>query len=591
MQHRANNIFDKVNKITRRSFVLISFKILGFLVLISRAVYLQIFKAADYRTLSDKNRINIEPIMPIRGNILDSKGLMLAKNINIYRLVFHKISQAKHNNTIDILAKILSLPNEIIETMLKKIAKIPNKSQIIILEELNWQQVVKIEENLYLLPELKIQNLHVRYYPFGAIFFHLIGFVGKISQKEKKEKLITHDNNFVIGKSGIEKFYEKTLQGNFGWKEIEVNAFSKKLRQISYKPSATGEDLTLTINAELQEFIFNLYKDISGVAIVSDYTNGNIVALVSSPSIDSNIFKSIDSQIWNNILNDQEKPIINRAIQSSYPPGSPFKIITTLAALEWGISPDKVFECTGGLFLGKQYFRCWHKGHGKINMHQALVHSCNSYMFNLVKLMGHQAIIKTAKIFGIGSKTEIDLPFESKGLLPSDSFKKQKFKNSWNSGDSYNLSIGQGFLSATPMQLNTMINTIANNGILYKPKFNANSEPISNRIDIKPEFLKIIKAALNDVINHPRGTAYANRSNYYESRFSGKTGTSQVVGKRGRDKDLNSQNVKRIHRNHALFVGFNQNSIHKYAVTILVEHGGGGSTSAAPIAKKIFEFI
>ncbi|MCF8462689.1 MAG: penicillin-binding protein 2 [Rickettsiaceae bacterium] len=592
MQHPQNNIFDKANKITRRSFIVLFFKIFGFFLLISRAVYLQIFKAGNYLTLSDKNRINVEPITPLRGNILDAKGNLVAKNISSYRLIFYKTSQSRVLQVIDILAETLSLPEEIAVSIRNKIAKPPKNSRTVIIDELTWQQVIKIEENSHLLPELKIENLHIRYYPFGETFSHIVGFVGKISKKEKNQKAITYDNNLVIGRSGIEKFYDQKLRGNFGWQEIEVNAFGKKLRQISYKSSVVGDNLVLTIEPKLQNFIHDLYKGLSGTVIVSDYTNGNIVALVSAPSIDNNIFKKIDTRTWKNILNDQEKPIINRAIQSLYPPGSPFKIITTLAALEAGVPANKVFECTGGVFLGKQYFRCWHKaGHGEINMKDALIHSCNCYMYNLVKLIGYENIIKTARIFGIGSKTGIDLPFEVNGILPNDAFKKSRFRNSWNIGDSYNLCIGQGFLSTTPMQLNVMISAIANNGILHKPKLNMDSTSECVQIDIKPEFLNLVKSALDDVINNPKGTSYASRSNDYNSRFSGKTGTSQVIGKRGQDKDLSSELIARKHRNHALFVGFNQNSKHKYAVTILVEHGGGGAKAASPIAKKIFEFI
>jgi penicillin-binding protein 2 len=446
------------------------------------------------------------------------------------------------------------------------------------------------QENSYMLPGVIVQEAQIRLYLEDFSLSHILGYIGRITEKEKDTLYLTHAVDLNVGKGGVEKIYESPLRGDFGWKEVESNAFGADIRELSYHESKDGQNITLTINKALQQYIYELCKDLVATVVVSEVTNGNIVSLISTPSFDNNkITNSADKSYWKKLSNDPNKPFINRAIQSLYPPGSTFKVVTILAALKAGISKDMIFNCKGKIFLGNSTFRCWNRsGHGPLDMKGALVHSCNCYIYNIAKIIGHDQIIQIAKMLGLGKKSQIDLPFEKEGIVAGIDWKKKITGKSWSLGDTYNLSMGQGFLSVTALQMSSLINCIATKGKIFEPRI-CHDKLISERtIDLPKTYFDFLHDALFCVVNEQGGTAFKNRNYQPSEIFSGKTGTSQVMAKKHDTDDLSSITKPWHHRNHGIFIGFNSNNP-KHSVSIIVEHGGSGSAAAAPIAQKIFQ--
>lgn len=583
-----NHNFDRLEIISRRSFILLATKLLAFLLLICRALYLQIFKSKTYQTLSDQNRINISIITPKRGEILDSSGIKIATNTKTFQVILNKRDTDKTLTILNRVFEVLAMePNT---DIIDKIKNAKQNTNIKIFNSIKWNEMVKLQENSYMLEGVSIQEVPIRLYSPYLSLSHILGYMGKINEAEKEALELTHAADLNIGKSGIEKLYESSLRGNFGWKEVESNAFGADIRELSYYQSTNGQNITLTIDSQIQEYIYELCKDLVASVIVSDITNGNIISLISTPSFDNNkITHSSDKNYWKSLIKDPNKPLINRTLQSLYPPGSIFKIVTILAALRYGIETNTTFNCTGKITLGKSSFRCWnHAGHGLLDMKGSLINSCNCYMYNIAKIIGHNYIVQTSRMVGFGEKTYIDLPFEKDGVVADLSWKKRIMGSSWSLGDTYNLAIGQGFLSATPIQISSYINCIATKGSIFEPRLHNNKIITSKTADIPKKYFDFLHEALFDVVNKQSGTAYRSRNFKDSALFSGKTGTSQVMAKKHEKDDLSAISKPWHHRNHGLFIGFNSIKP-KHSVSVIVEHGGGGSSSAAPIAQKIFE--
>ncbi|MFY9589895.1 penicillin-binding protein 2 [Rickettsia endosymbiont of Halotydeus destructor] len=577
--------------VSRRAFV-IGLGKLGLLSLLGmRMFYLQLIKSEEYKTLSDKNRINFVVIPPTRGRIYDLENNMLATNQACFQLLLDRNSGTNYLNELDLISQILNLSSEKQLLIKQKIKKSGRHMPLMILDQLNWQQVSLIEEQKQKLTSIFIDIGYARFYPFSQVTCHLIGYTGRVNEQEKNEQNIYNISDFNIGKSGIEKYYEDTLQGEFGYKKIEVNAYGKQVREITNVASKPGGDLHLNIDARLQAQIQPHLNQQGCSAIVTDVTNGNILILAASPVFESNNFSKLSENYWNSLNNDPYKPLINKTVQNCYPPGSVFKIITVLAALEAGIKPDKTFFCNGDSMLGTNSFRCWNNhGHGTLDMLGAIKHSCNIYMYELSRIIGSDKILETARKFGFGSKTGIDLPSESSGFVPSKEWKKQKLKSSWTIGDTFNLAIGQGFTTVTPIQLARFITAIANQGKLYTPQI-AKNDPEFQQLDIDLQNIKIIQEGLYNAVNIAGGTAYYNRILGENRQLAGKTGTSQVQSKANAKDDLSRESIAWERRNHGLFIGFAPYHNPKYSVTIFVDHGGGGSRAAAPIARKIMSDV
>lgn len=574
--------------ISRRAFLIGGGKVGLLSLLASKLLYMQLFKKDEYKTLSDKNRINLLLVAPMRGKIFDSSGILLATNKPCFRLMLDKSLHKNYQEQLGALPKILECSEDEYSYILKKVKNAAPRMPIMIADQLSWSQIAAIEEHKLILPSLFIDVGQARFYPEGEFAAHLLGYVGQISTQDALELGVNNISGVNVGKAGIEKYYEKNLRGQFGYKKMEVNAFGKYVRELSSENSLPGEDLHLNIDIKLQAKIWPYLHKTGCSAIAMDNRTGQVKLLASTPGFQPNNFTKLSPDYWRSLLNDSYKPLINKTVQNNYSPGSPFKIITVLAALESGIDPSKTCLCTGASFLGTNSFRCHKKGgHGTVNMVSAIKYSCNTYMYETAKLIGADKILEVAKKFGFGSITGIDMPSEARGFLPSRSWKKSQFKTNWSLGDSLNLSIGQGFILATPIQIARFVAAIASDGKLFTPQVIANAKPKFQQIDVKQEHLKIIKEAMYQAVNTPGGTGYYSRIIGENREIAGKTGTVQVQAKSSASDDLSRESVAWDRRNHAVFVGFGPYHDPKYSVMVFVDHGGAGGRAASPIASRI----
>lgn len=583
-----NNEILRNQLVSRRTFIIGAGKLGLITLLASRMFYIQMIKKDEYKTLSDKNRISMILLPPARGQIYDNSGKIIATNRQCFRLLLDKSANKNYQEEIELIAKSLDLTLQKKTYILNKLQKASKRTPVLILDQLDWQQISIIEEHKIKLSSIFIDMGYVRNYPIGMATGHVIGYTGQINEQEKQELKINNSTDFNIGKAGIEKYYEQTLRGEFGYKQMEINAYGKYVREITHEASKQGNDLYLNIDSELQNKVYPYLNRQGCSAIAMDCYNGNVILLANTPAFEPNNFTKLSQEYWSSLILSPYKPLINKAVQSSYPPGSVFKLITILAALEASISPDKIVNCTGESALGGNNFRCSSKhGHGALDMRGAIKYSCNTYMYELGRLIGPDKILEMAEKFGFGKATGIDLPSEASGFLPSKKWKKSKYKTDWSIGDTFNLSIGQGFLLATPIQMARFSAAIASNGKLLIPQLQRTDNINFEQINIATEHLTLIQEAMFLSVNESGGSAYHSRINTSEHQFAGKTGTSQVQSKANVDDDLSRESIAWEKRNHAIFIGFGPYAKPRYAVTVFVDHGGGGGRVAAPIANRI----
>jgi penicillin-binding protein 2 len=574
--------------ITRRTFIIGAGKFGLLFLLLGRMFYMQFIKKNDYKTLSDQNRIKMIILPPARGQIYDRNMSIIAKNNTCFRLLLDKNINPNFEDEIKIITEILELDEEQTKEINKRVKKAGRRIPAMVIDCLDWRQISVIEERAELLSALFIDTGNIRFYKYGQNLAHILGYMGKIAENEKDEFGFV-DENFRIGKNGVEKFYEESLRGKFGYKQVEINAHGSYIRELSKTQSLVGNNLQLNIDAELQEKIMSYLPQQGSSAIVMDCTDGSIVGLASAPSYDPNNFNFLSNKYWADLIENPYKPLINKTIHSLYPPGSIFKMITILAALEYGIDPSHTVHCDGGPMLGGNSFRCASRqGHGSVDMHEAMKRSCNIYMYDIAASIGPQIIIDTAKKFGFGTITGIDLPAELAGFVPSLEWKKEKLKNKWSLGDTFNLAIGQGFLLCTPMQLSRFISCIATGGKLFTPKI-AKVDSQFEQVYISKEHLDFLKETLYSTVNTIGGTGYSAKLNHQEIVMAGKTGTAQVIAKKNSNDDLSRENISWHRRNHAIFAGYAPHNDPKYSIMVYYDHGGGGGRAAAPIAKAILE--
>ena len=575
--------YSKKDEINRRVFFLIIIKFFSFLFLILRIFWLQFIEYKKYDLLSKKNRIRVISIHPTRGVIRDCNNNILASNKYYYRILFDKKIIKNWQSTLDIVFNILQTNIETQNLINHKISSYKGNSPISIFDNISWKELSLIEENSYDLEGVYVDKNVSREYHFTPYISHLLGYIGF-----KKNSNPSESQNIKEGIKGAEKAFNGDLRGNFGYKEIEVNAHGKLIKNLKTIESKKGSDLTLSIDANLQERIFKILPPNNSIIILSDIKTGKIKSLISKPSFDNKIFTTnISKTEWNKLINGEDSPLLNRAIQGRYSPGSVFKIVTILAALEAGISEDFSHYCTGSSYLG-DHFRCWNKaGHGMLDMQSAIARSCNHYIYSLAEKIGHKTIILMAKRLRLDQLSGIeDLGGEVKSFLPSPEWKKEKYNKKWNFADTLNFCLGQGSIQLTPLILNQLISTIANNGDIILPSISKHSVSVTIPTGIKKEHFIFLKKALFDVVNKPWGTAYKNRITGLNGEMSGKTGTVQVVSKAHKNEDLNNADYNK--RNHSVFLGYYPACEPKYSITVFVEHGGAGGNLAAEIAKNSF---
>ena len=587
------------NKVVRRVLLIGSFKLLVFSAIIGRLYKLQVVDREKYKTLSDSNRISLVFHAPSRGKIIDSLGNTIANNRKVYALIYD-YSKLDLINTIDKIKSLINLNDETVNLILNKIKSAEIIDNTVILKEyLSWKELSIIYVNLPDLPGVTIKTSSIREYTKGSFYAHTVGYTSYFNDKNSEINFTKNIPFFLKGKNGIEKVYDSYLRGVPGREEVEVNASGKFIRRLSLVKSIPGKDVQLTINSDLQDFAHGAIGSNIGAVLVLDAKNGDILCSASSPSFDPNIFsKKLDNQSWNKIINSMNAPLINRPINGLYPPGSTFKPVVALAALKFGvISKDEKIFCNGIYTLGNRNFHCWKEvGHGNLNLEDAIAQSCDVYFYELALRLGINKIAETARLLGFGEFYD-DYYGISKSIIPDKKWKKDNFNEKWQKGETLNVGIGQGFLLSTPLELAIMTANIINKGNLIKPNIvkSISGEKVDNdkltvRSNFKLEHLDIIKKAMYQVINSPKGTAWKSRVNDKDFNISGKTGTSQVriISKEERESGIiKNEDLPFEKRDHALFVGFAPYNNPKYITTVILEHAGGGASNAAPMARDI----
>lgn len=556
----------------------------GFLIILLRLWQLQLLQGDELRKTSESNRLRIVRVSAPRGIIFDRNGIPLVKNTPYFCASI--IPEEFNPDNIPSLAMVLHLPEDELREKINRKAQSPF-TPVRLKEGLSDNEVGYIEARRSDFPGLFIDVEVSREYLYGGIGAHVIGYLGKLTPLQSKDpefKDVAPDA--FIGQLGVEKLYDKSLRGTPGQRIIEVDAIGREIRLLKETPPVKGSDLSLSIDIALQKAAEDAFEDRTGALVALKSDTGEILGIVSSPSFDPNSFATgISSDEWNAIMNDKKVPMLNRAIQSQYPPGSTFKVMTAIAALEEGaIDASTKADCKGGINYGKWHFGCWNKtGHGVLSLHRAIVESCDVFFYEAGKKVGFDNIYKYATMFGLGERTGIPFGRERKGLIPNSRWKQETKKAAWFLGETFINSIGQGYVSTTPVQMAVMINAVTNGGYVYRPSILKGSEPVLIRkAAVSPETLQTVKEAMQGVVNEPGGTGAAARSNTI--LIGGKTGTAQVVGLNKGPKYL-GENL----RDHAWFIAFAPVDKPQVALSVLVEHGGHGGSAAAPIAKNAIE--
>ena len=587
---------DKGKVLIRRSLIMALIKFLLLMVIIARLYYLQVYQADRYKTLADENRISTRLLVPPRGIIFDRNGVTIASNQQNFQALIVAEQATNVQETLDAFKKIMPLSEAEEERIKKDLKRNRSFVPIKIRDNLSWEEVSRIQLNAPDLPGIVIDEGLTRYYPFGAGMAHILGYVSSVSDKDVKDDPLLEVPGFKIGKSGIEKYLEKALRGESGNLKLEVNAYGRIMKEIERVDGIPGKDVQLTIDSRLQQKAFELFGEESGAAVLLDVHTGEILAFVSAPSFDPNMMtQGLSTEDWNALLHYERNPLADKAISGQYSPGSTFKMIVALAALEAGvIKPETRTYCAGKMFLGNHAFHCWKKeGHGHLNVVEALQHSCDIFFYETAQKLGIEKIADMARRFGLGSKINIGLENEKAGLIPDKEWKLRRFGEPWQQGESLISGIGQGYILTTPLQLATMTARLVNGGYEIKPTFLKVSDGEKSKIrkiDVSPTNLELIKEGMYAVVNKPGGTAWRSQFDYHGQRMGGKTGTTQVrriTMKERREGIKKESELPWRLRNHALFVGYAPHDNPKYAVAVLVEHGGGGSSVAAPLAGKI----
>ena len=607
----------KTDVINRRMFIIGAAKLIVFSGIVARLFSLQINDNKKYLTLSDKNRIREWKLPPTRGEIVDYFGNIIAGNLKVYQLHIIPEQVENFNYLLTRLKNLLQLSDREISNILKSKKKLKPWESIIVSENLSWSQFLKINNYLYDLIGVKPVMTISRNYPFRDIYTHVLGYVSQPNEKDILENEVIQQKfvpGMKIGKLGLEKTLENYLIGTNAIQRYEVNAYGKRINQLEYQKGQQGSKIRLTLDTEVQKLSAKLLLDKAGSISVMDIYTGEIIAMHSSPSYDPNSFLfGISKDEWQLIRNNPLKPLINKTLSGLYSPGSTIKPIVALSALENNIiSPSFKVKCTGKTELYGQTFHCWkEKGHGVMSLKNAMKQSCDTYFYEIARLLGVDRLKITAEKFGLGEKV-LGAYFknEKKGLFPNTSWKKNNLGKGWVLGETLITGIGQGYTQTTPLQLCLMTAQIANGGYTINPKIIVNNNPLNfnevkksfkqqNLLNINtklvknPKNLRIIQEAMFSSTNEIRGTSYRSRIDDKKYQFAGKTGTAQVkrISKRERELDLKIDQIPYNDRDHALYIAYGPYVNPRYALSIIVEHGGSGSKAAAPIAKELFKLI
>jgi len=582
--------------------------LLAFSILLARFVHLQLIQHDYYTTRAEDNRISLAPISPNRGVIVDANGVVLARNYSAYTL---EITPSKAGNleaTIDALGQIIDIQPKDRRRFRKLLEESKTFESLPIRTKLSDEEVARFAANRYRFPGVEVQARLFRQYPLGPIASHALGYIGRINKRdletiEASEQASNYKGADHIGKTGLEQKYEFYLHGTTGYEQVEVDAGGRAVRSLSRTPPIQGSDLTLTLDTKLQEIAEKAFGDRRGALVAIDPTSGGVLALVSMPTYDPNLFvDGIRTDDWEQLNNSPDKPMVNRALNGAYPPGSTFKPFLALAALESGKrTPGQSIVDPGYFNFGGHQFRDDKKGgHGVVDMYKSIVESCDTYYYMLANDMGIDSIARFMSQLGFGARTGIDIEGESVGVLPSPEWKKQRFKRpeqqKWFAGDTVSIGIGQGYNAYTPLQLAQATATVANNGIMFRPhlvryitdargqRTLIEPEPIRN-LGLKPQNIETIKRAMVGVAKEGTGARAFAGAEYVSG---GKTGTAQVFSLKG--EKYEGGKIKERLRDHALYIAFAPADKPTIALAVLVENGGFGAQSAAPIARLVLDY-
>ena len=603
------NIKREASLVRRRIYVAAVIIIVLLLVLISRIFYIQVIMHDHYTTLSRNNRVKIQPIPPTRGLIFSSDNVLLADNRPSYSL---EITPEQVSNMDDLLVKLnklITIDTSDLTRFRKQMTKKRRFESVPLRFNLSDEEVAIISVNQHRLPGVDIVPRLNRYYPVGANFAHAIGYVGLIDEEELQDlDTSNYSGTTHIGKTGVEKAYEDVLHGTVGYQQVEVNAQGRVIRVLDRTPPVAGKNIYLTLNVALQNLAVDSLQGRSGAIVAIEPGTGAVLALVSSPGFDPNLFvNGIDKNSYRSLLQSEGIPLLNRALQGKYPPGSTIKPFLALSALNSGVRTlqDETW-CPGWYTLpGKEHrYRDWKKGgHGHINLVEAIAQSCDVYFYALATDLGIDRLDQAMEQFGFGSRTGIDIGGEATGLVPSPEWKRKKLNQAWYPGDTVNFGIGQGLTLVTPIQLAYATALLADHGKIYPPHLLASIQnppaenisgyvPAGDPVNVtvaNPEYWDDVIRGMNEVVQGARGTARRTGMNA-PFKYAGKSGTAQVVSKPQDEEEISKEDIPEEFRDHAWFIAFAPLEHPKIAIAIIVEHGGGGSSSAAPIARRLFDF-
>jgi penicillin-binding protein 2 len=583
--------------------------VVAFALLIGRFFHLQVVQNEYFATRAEDNRISLVPIVPNRGVIVDRHGTVLARNYSAFTLEITPSKVDDLDATIDGLAKVIEVLPKDRRRFRRLLEESKTFESLPIRTRLTEEEVARFAANRYLFPGVEVKARLFRQYPLGSIASHAVGYISRINKHdleviEEKDETANYKGTDHIGKTGLEQKYEFELHGETGYEQVEIDAAGRAVRSLSGTPPVQGNNLTLTLDVKLQEMAEKAFGDRRGALVAIEPATGGILALVSSPTYDPNLFvDGIRTDDWDLLNNSPDKPMLNRALNGAYPPGSTFKPFMALAALETGkrtaaqaISDPGFFN-----FAGHQFRDDKKGGHGSVDMYKSIVHSCDTYYYMLANDLGIDAIARFMGQLGFGQRTGVDIEGESEGVLPSPEWKKRRFKRpeqqKWFAGETISIGIGQGYNAYTPIQLAQAVATVANNGVMYRPhlvKYITDSRT-GERTVIEPEPLRILAWKRQNVETIKKAMIGVNTQGTGARAFAGatyasggKTGTAQVFSLKG--GDYKSSSVKKDLRDHALFIAFAPADQPTIALAVLVENGGFGAQSAAPIARMVFDY-
>ncbi len=600
MRRTQRDTDESARRITRRSLFMGGCMAATMAVLGARMRFLGVDQADQYQLLAEENRINIQLIPPARGLILDRNGKLIAGNEQNYRVVITKEGAGDVQAVLNRLSHLIPMTKGDMNRITRELDRNSAFVPIPVADRLSWEDLSKIALNTPALPGVTPDVGLSRVYPRDVDFAHVLGYVGPVSEKDleglENPDPLLHIPKFQIGKIGVEKWMEDKLRGSAGDKKVEVNHVGRVMRELERTEGIAGADLRLTLDAEVQNFVQARLGVESAACVVMDVNSGDVIAAVSSPSFDPNLFvRGISSRDYSALTENDHRPLANKVVQGVYPPGSTFKMVTALAALDDGqITTDTTVRCPGYLEFGGRKFHCWKTGgHGKVDLVTALGQSCDVFFYDVAQRVGIDKIALMGQRLGLGQRHDLPMSAISEGNLPNKAWKEQRYKQEWRIGDTINAAIGQGYVLASPLQLCVMASRLAT-GLMVEPRLvrEIGGKPV-DRPDPKPlgidtSQLVVVREGMGQVVNSQKGTSFAARIVNDAMKMAGKSGTSQVRNISASEREtgvVGNADLPWEQRDHALFVAFAPVEAPRYAVAVVVEHGGGGSSVAAPIAR------